>query len=215
MTVNGDCNHEVKRHFLLRRKAMTKIGDIIKSTGITLLTNVCLIRVMVSPVVMYGMWELDHKECWTPKNWCFWTVVLEKILGSPLNCKDIYPVNPKGNQSWIFIVSTDAEGESPILWSPDAKSHSLEKTLMLGKIEVRRRGWLRTRWLDGITDLMDMSLSTLWQIVKDRKAWRVAVLGVSELDKTEWVNSSKICWALIVHVVLFLLSLSTDKKNEA
>ena len=90
------------------------------------------------------MWELDHKEDWIPTNWCFWTVVLEKTLESPLDCKEIKPVNPKRNQSWIFIERTDAEGS--ILWPPNARADSLEKTLMLGKIEGRRRrGWQRMR----------------------------------------------------------------------
>ena len=93
------------------------------------------------------MWELDHKESWVLKNWCFWAVVLEKTLESPLDSKEIQPVRPKGNQSWIFIGRVDAEVEAPILWSPDAKTYSLEKTLMLGKIEGRRRrGRQRMRW---------------------------------------------------------------------
>ena len=85
------------------------------------------------------MWELEHKECWTLKKWYFWTVVLEKTLESPLDCKEIQPIHPKGKQSWIFIGRTDAESETPILWPPDAKSDSFEKTLMLGKLEDRRR----------------------------------------------------------------------------
>ena len=105
------------------------------------------------------MWELDHKESWAQKNSCFWSVVLEKTLESPLDCKEIQPVYPKGDQSWVFIGRTDAEAETAILWPPDARADSLEKTLMLGKIEGRRRrGRKRIRWLDGITDSMNMGL---------------------------------------------------------
>ena len=93
------------------------------------------------------MWELDHKESWAAKNWCFWTVVLEKTLESPLDSKEIKSVNPIGNQSWIFIARTDAEAEAPILWPPDERTDPLAKILMLGKIEGRRRrGWQRMRW---------------------------------------------------------------------
>ena len=114
------------------------------------------------------IWELDHKEGWSPKNWCFWTVVLEKTLESPLDSK-IKPVNLKGNQPWIFIGSTYAEAEAPILWPPDAKSQPLKKTLILGKIEGRRRmGWQRMRWLNGITNSMHMSLSKHREIVKGK-----------------------------------------------
>ena len=101
------------------------------------------------------MWELDYKERWVQKNWCFWTVVFAKTLESPLDCKEIQPVHPEGDQSWMFIGRTDIEAATPILWPPD----SFVKTLMLGKIEGRRRrGWQRMRWLDGITDSMDMGL---------------------------------------------------------
>ena len=106
------------------------------------------------------MWELDYKESWVPKNWCFWTVVMERTLESPLDCKEIQPVPPKGNQSWLFIGRTDAETEAPILWPPDVKNWHVWKTLMLGKIEGGRiRGQQRMRWLDGITDSVDMRLS--------------------------------------------------------
>ena len=103
------------------------------------------------------MWEMDHKEGWVLKHWCFWMVMLEKTLENPLDCKEIKPVNPKGNQSWIFIVRSDTEAEATIVWPPDVKSQ-----LKLGKIESRRRrGQQRMRWLDGTTNSMDMSEQTL------------------------------------------------------
>ena len=123
---------------------------------------------------------------WVSKNWCFWTVVLEKTLESPLDSKEIKPVNPKGYQPWIFIGRTDAE--VPILWPPDAKSQLLENTLMLAKTEGRkRRGQQRMGWLDGITDSMDVSLSKCGEMVKDRKAWRTAVHGVE--NSWTWLSN--------------------------
>ena len=135
------------------------------------------------------MWELDCKESWAPKNWCFWTVVLEKTLESPLDCKEAKPVHPKGNQSWIFIGRTDAEAEAPILRPSDVKNWLTGKDLMLGKTEGRRkRGWQRMRWLDGITNSMDMGLSKLVDGEGQESLVCYSPWGCKELDMTEQLN---------------------------
>ena len=132
ITADGDCSHEVKRCLLFGRKAMTNLDSMLKSKDITLSTKVHLVKATGFTSSHVWMWELDHKESWVLKNWCFWTVVLKKTLESPLDCK-IKPVNPKGNQSWIFIGRTDAEAETPILWPPDVKNWLIGKNTNAGK----------------------------------------------------------------------------------
>ena len=174
ITADGDCSHEIKRRLLLGRKVMASLSSvqfssvaqscptlcldsILKSRDITLPTTVRLVKVMVFPIVIHvWMWELDYKESWVPKNWCFRTVVLEKTLESPLDCKEIQPVNPKGNRSWIFIGRTDAEAETPALWPPHMKSWLIGKDSDAGRdwgqeekgtTEDEMAGW--HHWLDG------------------------------------------------------------------
>ena len=133
ITVDGDCSHEIKRCLLLGRKVMTNLDSILKSKEITLPTKVCLVQSYDFSSGHVWMWELDYKESWVPKNWCFLTVLLEKTLESPLDCKDIQPVHPKANQYWIFIGRTDVEAETPILWPPDAKNWLIGKDPDAGK----------------------------------------------------------------------------------
>ena len=140
------------------------------------------------------MWELNYKESWAQKNWCFWTVVLEKTLESPLDCKEIQPVHSKGEQTWVFIGRTDIEAETPILWLPDAKSWLIWKDHVAGKDwGQEEKGRTEDEMVGWHHQLMDMSLSKLQEIVKVREAWSAAVHGVtkSQTQPSNWITTKK------------------------
>ena len=143
------------------------------------------------------MWELDCEESWAPKNLCFWTVVLEKTLESPLDCKEIQPVHSK-DQSWVFLGRNDAIADTPVLWPPHAKSWLIGKDSDAGRDwGQEEKGWPRMRWLDGITDSMGMSLSELREMVMDREAWRAAIHGVAK-GRTRLRDWTELNWTLLI-----------------
>ena len=194
ITVDGDCSHEIKRHLLIGRKAMTNLDSILKSRDITLPTKVHLVKALVSNSHVW-IWELDYKESWALKNWCFWTVVLEKTLESPLDCKEIQPVHPKENQSWLFIGKIDAKAETPILWPPDLKYWLIWKDLDAGKdwrqeeqgvTEDELVEW--HHWLNGHEFEYTLEVGDGWGGLACSSPW-----GCKELDMTEWLNQ-------IVHI---------------
>ena len=175
ITAEGD---EIKRHLLLVRKVMTNLDSIFKSRDITLPTNVHLVKAMVFPVVMYGC------ESWTVKKAEHWRTdafeLLEKTLESPLDCKEIQPVHSEGDQSWVFIGRSDVEAETSILWPPDVKSWLTWKDPDAGQDWGWEKEQQRMRWLDGITDWMDMGLGGLRELVMDREAWHAAIHRVTK-----------------------------------
>ena len=156
-------------------------------------TKTSIAKAMVFLIVMYACENWTIKEGWAPNNLCFWIVVLEKTLESSLDCKEIKPVNPNRNQPWIFIGRTNAEAEASMPYHMMQRFNSLEKPLMMGKIESRRRrGWWRMRLFDGIIDSVDMSLSKLWAMMEDRQAWCAAVHGIlrSQTLLGDWTTTA-------------------------
>ena len=194
--------HEIKRHLFLGRKVMTKLDSISKTRDITLPTKVYLVKVVFFSSSHIWKWELDYKGSWAPKNWCFWTVVLEKTLESPLDSKEVQPVHRKGDHPEYplegLMLKLKLQYLGLLMWRTD----SLEKTLMLGKIEGRRRrGRQSMRWSDGITNSMAMSLSRLQKLVMEREAWHTAVHEVTKSrtwlsDWTELNYSWKSHWIM-------------------
>ena len=193
ITADGDCSHEIKRRLLLGRKVMTTLDSISKAE--TLLCH-------QSPSSQdYGfssghvwMWELDCGEAWAPKNWCFWSVVLEKTLESPLDCKEIQPVHSKGDQPWMFFARNDAKAETPVLWPPNVKSWLIGKDSdpemdggqeEKGKTEDKMAGWHHQ--LDGL------SLNELLALVMDREAWRAVIHGVAK-SRTRLRDWTELNW---------------------
>ena len=209
ITANGDCSHEIKRPLLLGRKVMTNQDSMLKSRDITLSTKVRLVKSIFLPVVM--TWELDYKESWAPKNWCFWTVVLEKTLESPLDCKEIQTVHPKGDQSWVFIGRTDAEAETPILCPPDAKSWLIWKDSDAGRdwgqeekgmTEDKMVGW--HHWLNGHRFGWTPGVGDGQGGLACYSSW-----GRKELDMTErlnWTVSPYICHEVMGSHAMSLIS---------
>ena len=172
ITADSDCSHKIKRHMLLGRKAKTNPDSILKSRDIALPTKVYLVKASFFSSHVW-MWELDHKEGWLVKNWCFWTVVLEKTLESPLDCKGVKSVNPKGNKPWIVIGRAQAEDEVPILWPPDVKSWLIRKASDAGNDIGRRRGVDR-----GWVDWMASHTQWRWVWANSRRWWRTGKPGV-------------------------------------
>ena len=187
IAVDGNCSHEIKRRLFLGREAMTNLDNILKSRDITLPGKVCIDKAIIFSSSCLWMWELDHREGWALKSWCFWTVVLEKTLESPSDSKEIKPVNPKGNQPWIFIGGTDAEAKALILWPPDVKSWLVGKDpdgwerLKVGR-EGDDREW--DGWMASLTQWT-------WLWASSRRWWRTGKPGMLQsmgLQSQTWLS---------------------------
>ena len=165
ITADDDSSHEIKKCLLLARKVMMNLDNVLKNRDISLLTKICLVKAMVFAVVMCGCESWTIKESWALKNWCFCTVVVEKTHENPLDCKEVKPVNPKGNQSWIFIGKTDAE--SPVLWPPDAKSWLIGKDPEAGKDWRQEKGTTEDDMVGWHHQLNGQELSKLQELVMD------------------------------------------------
>ena len=220
ITANGDCSHEIKRHLLLGRKAVTNLDSILKSRDTILLTKVHQVKAMFFSSSQVWMWELDHKESWVLKSWCFWTVVLEKTLESPLDYKEIQPVSPKGDESLIFTGRADAEAETPILWPSDAKNWLIGKDPDAGKdwrreekreIEDEKDGW--HHWLNGHE--FEWALG----VVMDREAWCAAIHGVKRVwhdwaTELKWRNEIVKFAEMLVDLKTVIQSIESQKEKN-
>ena len=208
ITADGDCSHEIKRRLLLRRKVMTNLDSIFKSRDITLPTKVRLVKAMVFPVVMYGCESWTVNKSWAPKNWCFWTVVLEKTLESPLDCKEIQLVHSKGDQPWDFFGRNDAKAETPVFWPPHATSWLIDSDAgrdwgpeEKGTTEDEMAGWHHR--LDGREFEWTLGVGNGQGGLVCCNSW-----GRKESDTTEWLNWAELNW----HFLWGLSSPTTDQN---